>query len=402
MNLPLRNSKYFDRHISHGLISLFTGKAIMNIASGFFGIFLPIYLYGLFHQDAKYVAFYYLLGSFTYFVFLIFGAKFLNRFGFRRSLRISTLLGATYYLGLYFLKEDNFLFMIPYLVIVLGLYRVLYWVPYHVDFSKFTGKKNRGKDIGMMEATLSIIGVISPVAAGFIISHFSYQILFLLGIIIYLTSLIPYLTIPRTKEKFSWSYKKTWQQFFSKKYRRTILIFMADGAEGAVGGVIWPIFMFNILDGSYLKTGLIATAVIGLTIFLQLTMGRFSDNSARNKSKLLKYGSLFSSLGWVFKIFIGSLGQLFIIDTLHKFSKIVLQIPFDSITYEIAADQGHYIDEFTVLHEMAISLGRILMYSVIIGALFYISLSWLFILAAIVSVSFNFLREEGKMINRQS
>lgn len=389
MNLPFRESKYFDGKISHGFISLFINKAITNIAKGFFSVFLPIFLYVVFDLNIYCVVLYYIVSQLLYGMFVVFGTRFLNKFGFRRSLQTSMFLGALYYLELYFLNEHTAPYIIPLLLITITLWRMLYWVPYHVDFAKFSDKKNRGKEVGAIESALSVIGIASPVAAGFIISQFGYNALFIFGIVIYLSSVIPLLTIPRTRERFSWSYAETFRQFFKKENRFEVLAFIADGAESAVGVVIWPIFIFQILNGDFLKIGAISSLVVGVIVLLQLFVGKYTDKKA--KEKVLKFGSIFYAFGWLFKIFIVTAFHIFIIDAFHKLTKIFLRIPFDALAYDIAADQGHYVDEFTVLREIAICLGRLMMYTFVIMLMMIVSLNWAFALAALASIALNVL-----------
>lgn len=387
MNFHIRSTHYFDGKVSHGFVALFTSKAITNIGSGFFGIFMPIFLFITFGQNIYYVVLYYLASQTLYGFFLAYGVQFLNRFGFRRSLQLSTFIGALYYFELYFLNENTAFYLVPALIVTIVLWRMLYWVPYHVDFAKFSDSKNRGKEVGVVESTLSVIGVVAPIFAGFVIARFGYSVLFVLGILIYLSSLIPFLTIPRTKEYFKWTFWETWKNLFKKRNRNQVFAFMADGAETAVGIVIWPIFIYQLLNGDYLKIGAISTFVVAATVLLQLFMGKISDSNS--KDKILKYGSVFYSIGWLLKIFIATAFHIFLVDTFHKLTRSFLRIPFDAITYDIAADQGHYVDEFTVLHEIAISIGRVLMYLLVIALTFFVALNWVFILAALASIALN-------------
>ena len=91
------------------------------------------------------------------------------------------------------------------------------------------------------------------------------------------------------------------------------------------------------------------------------------------------------------KIFIATAFHIFIIDAFHKLTKIFLRIPFDAMTYDIAADKGHYVDEFTVLHEMSINIGRVCMYSMVLILTFFTTINWIFVLAALASVALNVL-----------
>ena len=382
---------YFDGRVSHGFVSLYTGKAIVMVATGLLGLFLPIFIYNLFGQNIQYTILYFATGYFLYIVVLFFGVRFLNKFGFRRALRLSVFLGAIYWALFCFIDENNLLLIIPFILVTISLYRLFYWVPYHVDFAKFTSKKNRAKQISALRVTRETIGVFIPLIGGFAISKFGFDALFVTAIILYLTSSIPYLTLPHTREKFSWDYLETLKNFFSKKHRKEMIAFMADGAETSAVILIWPIFIFQLLEGNYLKIGILSTLIIGLTVVLQLVLGKKIDKNAR-KERVLKFGSIFSAISWLIKIFIDTALQIFVIGAFHNLMRIFTRTPFDTLTYEISADKGHYVDEFTVLREMAINSGRVI--SLLIAVVFslFLPIQYIFLLAAIASIGLNFLR----------
>ena len=393
----MKNKKYFDGEVSHGFVSLYTGKTIVMIANGLLGLFLPIFLYNLFGMNFQYAIVYFGAGYLLYGLLVAFGARFLNRFGFRKALRFSVALGALFYAIFYFMDKDTLAYLIPLSILVVVLYRLLYWLPFHVDFAKFTDKKNRGRQLSAIMATRMAIGIIIPLVAGFIISRFGFDVIFLMAIIIYLISGIPYLTIPRTEEKFSWGYFETWKRFFSKERRSSVYAFMADGAEGVVGFLVWPIFIFQLLDGNYFQVGAVSTFIIAITVALQLITGKYIDGKIQ-KEKVMRFGSILYSLGWVVKIFIATTFQIFIAGTYHNLMRIFLRTPFDAITYEMAADNGHYVDEFTVLHEMAINFGRVLMVVLIIFISMFFAVQWTFALAAGAALLLNLLKTKDGMI----
>jgi len=330
------------------------------------------------------------------------GVKFLNKIGLRRSIKISIIWLALFYFCFYFLdrlsldfyakiNSPAFLILISS-ILLLTLHRIMYWTPLHTDIAKFTNKKNRGRELSLLESTTVFLTAVMPLIAGWIIWQYSYEILFLIAIVIYLFSILPLLYLPRTKEKFSWSYFETWKEFFSKKRRGVVLAFMNDGAENAFTIIIWPIFIFKLLEGNYFEAGLITSLVVFVTVILQLIVGKNLD--IKDKKNILKHGTWFYSLGWVIKIFISSAFHIFIVSTYHSLSRIFTRTPFDSLVYEKAADQGHFVDEFTVIHEMAIGLGRIVILSLVLLLLPYIGLKWTFIFAALTTLGMNFMTED--------
>ena len=389
--------KYFEGKLSRGFMALFYNQVISNVASGLFGVFLPIFLYQLFDGDIRKVTYYYLSTYIIYLVLLLTSSPYLNKFGFRNALRWSCLIGALYYLALFFLKADNVLYLMPIVAILISLWRFMYWTPYNVDMAKFTKKKDREKALSFMTSVLSIISVITPIAAGFFISQFGFSLLFFVGVVVFALSAIPLIFIPRTKEKFSWSKKKTIKKIFAKENRSAMWFFFADGAEFIIGSILWPIFIFQLLHGDYLQVVIISTLVVGVTIVMQLIEGRYADQKKGLKEKFVSFGGFFYALGWILKIFVLTAFQVFVFDAFHRITKVFYRVPIDSFVYEKAKDQKHLIDEFNVFRNVAITFGRIFMALAIIVMSFFLSLNWLFIFGALFSIFLSLAHTKLKM-----
>jgi MFS family permease len=284
-------------------------------------------------------------------------------------------------------------------LVFITLRNLMYWIPVHTDMAKFTDKSDRGKQLGLLEATSVSLKAFMPLVAGVILSFYSYDVLFLCVIFVCLSSFVPLMVIPRTDEKFEWSYRKTWAEFFSKERRKTVLAYMGDGAENVIGILVWPVFIWEVLNGNYLQVGLLSSLVILVTVLLQLTLGKLVDR--RDKKKMLRFGTFFYSVGWIAKMFVVTAFHIFAASAYHNFARIFTRTPFDVLTYEKAADQGHYVDEFTVIHEMAVNLGRVVMLGVVLILVTYLPLEWTFLLGALAALALNFLTpddviEEGR------
>lgn len=397
--------KYFKGKISHGFISLYTGRMVLRISSGLLGLFMPIFLYELFDFNIKFVIYYYLAGHILYMFTVAWGAGYLNKIGLRRSLRISVVLGALYYFIFYLIEKysgsiefsasfSNLLFLlITTAIVILTFNRIMWWIPLHTDMAKFTSKRNRAKQLSLQEATTLALGAIGPIVAGWILFNYSYDILFIIAILIYFISLIPFMTLPRTKEKFSWTYLQAWKEFFSRKRRGAVLAYVGDGAESVVGIIIWPIFIFELLKGNYFEVGALSSLIVAVTVGLQLIVGKYVDIGG--KRKMIHISTILYAVGWLVKIFIITAFHIFIASAYHNLTKIFARTPFDALTYEKAADQGHYVDEYTVIHEIAIQLGKSLMLVFVLFLIPFFSIQWTFVLAALASLGMNFLADEG-------
>ena len=373
-----------------GFMGLYWGRVIMTVSGGLLGVFLPIFLYNLFDKNIHAVVLYYVLGSLVYMILAPLGVQFLNKFGFRKSLVVSTIAAAIMYTAYYFTTAATLWYLIPLSLVMLIAFRLFFWIPYHIDFAMFTRTKKRGEQVGLMLATLTLLGVVGPIIAGYLIVHFGMSTLFAISIAAFIAGIIPFSIVPRTNEKFSWSYRRSWQELFAKENRAVVLSSIGSGADDILGSVIWPIFIFLLLDGDYFKIGALSSFIAGATVLLQLLLGRHLDKMG-NKNQILKLGSVLYAVGWIIKIFVATAFQVFIAGIYHKFTKVFTDTSFDAIFYEMAADQGHYIDEFTLLSELAVQIGKIMALIIASIVALYVGLQWTFIIGALAALSFNTL-----------
>ncbi len=174
-----------------------------------------------------------------------------------------------------------------------------------------------------------------------------------------------------------------------KKNRKLLLAYGGDGAEGMVGIVIWPIFIFQLLNGNYLAVGIISSLIIVASVALRLVVGALTDKMS--KRKLIKVGFILYAVGWIGKVFIQTAFQIFIVSSYHSFAAVVRRTPFTTLMYEQAADRGHYVDEYTVLREISLNIGRVLMLVSLFILFYFVGLTFAFILAAIASLLINTL-----------
>ncbi len=379
---------YFNNHLSQGFTALFSGRMMMFMGNGILGLFLPIFLLTKFNYNIGYVFSYYLIGHFIYAAALPWAAKILNKVGLRRSLRLSVFFNAAVY-GCFFLLDYNFWLFIILSVVLLTFYRVTFWHPFNTDFAKFTDSGDRGKEVSLIWAAQSFLSVVLPVLSGALIVRWGFDFLFIIAITLFLSAFIPFMALPRTKEKFSWGYKETVQKFFSKRNKKLIIANMANGAENAVAIIIWPIFIWQLLDGNFFQVGVISSLIVLVAVILQLMAGKCADTF--DKRNMIRWGSVFYALGWLVKVFVLTSFQIFLAGAYHNLTKIFKDTPFDTLNYELMADRGHYVDEYTVLKEMAVNLGKVLILLFAILVALNFGINWTFVLAALASLFINLL-----------
>lgn len=379
--------------LSPRLRNLYLHKIIRNAGLGLVGMFGPIFFYVL-SGSLEFVLIYYGMVTLVYLILLPLWAKALKYASMHIFMAIASIFTIVYYLIMYFLacKEVIISTLIILLILTYAFERLFYWVPYHVELARFMDKHHRGRQFSFLNIFITLLAVVLPIFSAFVINKFGFQVLFILTMVVVLISILPLFFISHTREGYSFGYFESFKKFFSKKHIRTNLAYCADGFQNTIGVIIWPVFIFMILEGEYLSVGLITAAIILITCVLQFLMGELTDKFDRKK--LMKIGSVFYSLGWIFKAIVATGWHIFLAGTYHNLTKVVMRTPFDVLMYEIAADEGHYVDEFTVLREISINLGRILMLGLAWLLIGFTNIIWVFVLGAGVSLLMNLISKE--------
>jgi len=356
------------------------------------GIFLPIFLYEFFGFSLTAVLLWFAIDFAIKIPFFQPAAKLFSRIGLSKAMMIGTI-GMMIFYGTFYLIDKGSSFN-PFVLMAIGMFGIslnftLYWSPFHIDVAKFADSKHRGTQLGFYYGLQQLLSVVTPLLAAFLIARIGYQSNFFIGFVLSIASLIPLFFLPTNKVTYEFGYLETFRKLFSKKFRAMSLSMMSLGGESIVGAVVWPIFLFSIFHGNYLQVGAITAVIITISLILEIVIGKLTDRISAKS--ILKWGSWVYAFGWVFKGFVSTLSGVFAASTFHSFGSIVMHTPLDTLSYQLAADSGHYIDEYTVLREMALGIGRVMILLLLIPLTVYVSISAAFFLTAIVSLGVNVL-----------
>lgn len=375
-----------------GFLQLFISKRLIHgAAAAILGIFVPIFIYETTGEVFYFVAAYYALLSFLYAALLVPAMWVTNRVGFSRTLVLGGVFSVVMYTQMIFMTEDNFWHILPFLTVAIVGFRLWHWVPYHVDFTLFTTAGERGRMVSLSMATIAFMGVVGPILAGFIIDQTGYTTLFSVAVVLLCIATISYALVPETDTAFTWSYRQTLSKMISRKYVGMTLGESANGIEIAVTTIVWPIFLYELLDGDLFEIGAVSTIIVGATIIIQLLVGRYLDAQKSNQQKTLRVGSTLYAIGWILKIFVLSAAQVFFVGLYHNIVKIFTKTPYGAILYDMSAEQGRYVDEFTVMREMSSHFGRALGLLGIALLTLYVPIGWTFVIAAAASLALNMI-----------
>lgn len=370
--------------LSPDAIHLFAHYIVRLIGTGLLGIFGTIYIFQLFYRVEPILIYY--IGIFMVVFFCSPIVMWLvNKIGFKKAMIQSLFFLSGAYLSLY-AAQDSQLPSIWLSVsgILHAIFIMLYWVPYHTDFTLLTTPKMRGHNLALLTAGVSTVAIVLPIISSAIISSFNFGILFVLSTVIILYSIVYLKKTPEINEHFSFSYIETYKQLFSKKNRRLLLAYSGSAVQDIIGAVIWPIFIFLLLEGNYYSVGIITALITMASIVLQLITGSLADRFS--KTKIVKFSASFHSIGWIIKSIVQTPFQIFAAGAYHDLTKSASQVSFDTLMYQQAGASKHYIDEYSVLRQISQALGRTLAMLLSLFLIQFIGIKALFWLAAVTSL----------------
>ena len=160
-----------------------------------------------------------------------------------------------------------------------------YWTTYHAYFAALGDDDLRGQQIGVREAIAAIIGIVSPLATGWLLVAFGPRMAFGATSVITALAALPILWAPDVKVK----------PHVSGAFKAALpgmLLFVADGwiASGFV--FVWQIALFVSLGESVLAYGgaLAFAALVGAVG--SMTLGSHIDAGYGNRAVWYAFGTL--------------------------------------------------------------------------------------------------------------
>jgi hypothetical protein len=272
------------------------------------------------------------------------------------------------------------LFVIILVSLLLGLYRALYWVPYEVE--RRTTRESRGRFSHELLIALVPVGI----AYTLVVGHVPESWVLLGSVSLMLLSLVPFIWIPNTYERFSWGYRETFTQLFMPAHRRLLLGALLDGVQGTAFLLVWPIAIYLIVEGSYTTFGLI----ISLSL-LSIILIRGAVEVVERRIGVLNSTPVrivIVSTAWIGRLFVAHPLTIVLVSAYERIGNPTGGT-IDHLTHEQSADLGHFVDEYTTLREIGLSLGKMLLAMLVaicaVSYSIYVAFAVTFIFVAVTS-----------------
>ena len=336
------------------LTQIYVSAALRSFAISLITLFVPLYL----HIELGYS----MQATLQFFIFYSgilalctpLAAKFSSKFGLKHSILLSVPLYLGFILSLYLLPIWNF--PLPLVAALLGSSVSFYWVGMHLVFHHASDKKHRGEEFGKRESISILATMLGPLIGGLLIKFAGFRIVFVLvSLILLFSALFLFLS----KENYI-KYNFHFRSLFDRNHWQYPLVFMARGMRTMANGVIWPLFIFVILN-DYLSLGFVGFLLSGLSAVLVFIMGKFSDHTS--KRKIILWTTGFESVSWFLRAFVSTVGQVMGITVFGGITYGAMESPLGALEYDSA---NGTIAPYFVGREMYICLGRILLLTFIL------------------------------------
>ena len=358
MNLAHKIHFFINRELSEVYVSY----AIRAFALSLIGIFIPIFLLASKYSLNEVLLFFFLTELFGVpFVFI--AAKVTEKIGFKHTILLSApTLILFFFLLLTLERNPTPLWMLG---LIYAFSTLLFWLPFHFEFAKNSDHKKRSFEFGLLETCALLVVVFGPLAGAAIISHFSFNALFVIVSLFLFLSTFPLFLSGDKKLKFNINFEK-----FSLKHKKDCGIFFCEGVMDYSQVILWPIFIFLMLGGIF-YLGIISTIGGFFTAFIPALVGKLTERFS--KEKFMKIGSLISSPSSVLRGFFSSFTWISFWTALSGIGTAIFYIPFISRFYDNAARNKY--EQYIAFREVYVRIGRAALFLLLI-ILLSLGLHW--------------------------
>ncbi len=381
--MPYNKFRLLHFTLKRDLEEIYANLFLKTFALSLIALFIPIYLIKEIGFSFKDVLIY----LFFLFLFLAvgypLGAYLTNKIGIRKTIMLSIPFHLAYYLLLYGLE----VYKIPLIVIgaSYGIAEGIFWFAYNINFSRFSDRKHRGREVNLWYVIASGIGVFGPFVGGALLSYMDFYIVFIIVIFLLILSIFPLIHLKDIHYKNEFSLKKC----FNLKYFDLAPQFLIQGARHLITGIFWPLFVFYIVE-EYFSLGFIFSLASVFSCIIIWVIGNKIDQF--DKKIFTNISSAIHGFVSFIKIFVKTFSHVYITAILSAITYGVTEVALNAVTFD-RANNSKRIEEYFVFREFILALGRIFLIILILfsGLDLIGSLKLSFILLAGMSILQKFL-----------
>lgn len=310
-------SKLLERHYFwrfagfNELSELYTSMMLRSMGLSLVGIFVPIYLYKL---DYTLLAIFFFMAGIcaSRMIFNPLAGQLVAYAGPKHVMLVSfvtQIIALAMLLTLPSLQWPLWL-----IAVVSGAALSLFFIAYHVDFSKVMHADHGGKELGFMTVLERLGGALGPVLGGVVASAFGAQYTIGMALFFLILAVIPlFMTAEptRTRQKLSF------RELPYGRLKRDFFVFTMLGVDNQVSMVLWPLYLAVVLFtvNTYATVGLVTSIGIIAAILAARFIGQLIDR--HRGGLLLRWSAAGGALLHLFRPFIGTLSGVVLMNMAH-------------------------------------------------------------------------------------
>lgn len=331
-------------------------KGVNDLGMSLVSIFVPIYLLELGYSFQT-VIIYLIIHHSVLLVSAFLSVYVSNKIGLVNTLHIRFGLLTVFLILLHMLSDHpTLLYIIP---VIGGMEAAFFWEPVNILFIRSADKKTMGSAFSKFIAYPKMLSLFAPLIGAGIIAFWSFNVLFVVALIIILLGIIPLLSVQIEKTDFQFTWKRT-REIYEKNKKFVVPEIIDNLAEDAV--VLWSIFIFIQLD-NVVHIGAIGTLLSVASIIFTLSFGKLTDKA--NKYRLIKIGAMLVVISWILHFTAAETSTSFIVfyivSLVGAFSFKIFNIPYSSFLYSQAQKDDA---QFIILREIPTVLGRLVLFGI--------------------------------------
>ena len=370
--------------------SIIAIASLKNVMGIFLGPFLTAYFLKTTEDSLILISFYYIITFLVLALGTLIVARIVNNRFRIQMYRIGVITTFIYMLSIVFLQE-KIVYFLPLIAILNGTALATYWYPYNLFVTNKIDNKDRVKFTVTANTVSSIVGVVTPIVLGTIITSSNFKltsiiITILAGIIILLSFVL------KTEKNYDLpkvTYNDTWNYLLSYKATRKALftefLIGLTASDGALN-ILTTVLIFTSFKTD-LNLGIITSiATILKIIYIKLYQHKFKG---KNDKKIVLISSLIPALSLLMLLFLKTNVTVVIYNICFTvftgLISMVSEIRLVNVSNSNLVDKDTQI-EFLAFKELVLNLGRIASYDLVLVLTFINIKNSLYVLLVILTL----------------
>src|SRR3989344_7616815 len=336
------------------LTQVYLSGALRSFAISMIGLFIPLYLYTEQGFSLQQTLLFFVFYAVIFAIATPVAAKFVARYGPKHAILVSV----PVYLLFFGLLYALYFISVPLYIIaaMLGVSQAFYWLGLHLVFHHASDRKHRGEEVGIQKSSSIVAGMFGPIIGGVSIHTVGFDLVFIIAGFFLLLSAVVLLQSDEEHVRYHFSVRSV----LNKEHWRNSLFFVSQGCRVIADGVIWPLFVFVVLD-NYFSLGVVGSLLAGISAVLIWLVGKYSDHY--EKRKIILFVTPLESVSWWARALATSVGGIFGATIFGALTHGIREAPLGAMEYDKAKGD---ITAYFVSREIFICLGRILLLMVVL------------------------------------